>query len=234
VVPLDDCPVADPAIRRVLQKGSLAVPPGKNRFTVYARNQTFLTEGYKSRGTVRVAGKELTLDAAFFFQSNGALLETLIRDILEAAAGSDPKLPAADVFCGVGVFAAFLADYFTRIDLVEENGAALELARQNARSPGARFFSQKDHEWAGGCKEHYGFMVLDPPRAGLSRTLSDFLIQRGAPRLAYVSCNPASLARDARLLARSYSLSSLKAYDFYPQTHHIECLALFTRKKGAL
>jgi 23S rRNA (uracil1939-C5)-methyltransferase len=233
VVPLDDCPAADPAIRRALQEGTLVLPPGKNQCTVYARGKTFLMEGGKSRGTVRVAGKDLALDAAFFFQSNGTLLETLIGDLLEAAGGADTTLPAADIFSGVGIFAAFLAPSFPRVDLVEENGAALELARQNVGSPGARFFPQRAHEWARHNRERYGFMVLDPPRAGLSPTLSAFLVQRGPPLIAYVSCSPPSLARDAKLLSRAYSLSSLKIYDFYPQTHHIECLALFTRSGRA-
>jgi 23S rRNA (uracil1939-C5)-methyltransferase len=229
-LPLEDCPAADPGIRKALKNKTLTVPPGQRRLAVYSRNKTFLVQGGKSRGTVVVAGRELALDAACFFQSNGTLLETLITDLLDAAGKADSRLPAADVFSGVGVFSAFLSEYFTRVDLVDENGPALELARQNIGSPGARFFPQKDYEWAARCRERYGFMVLDPPRSGISRTLGTFLVERGAPLLAYVSCNPATLARDAKLLAGAYRLSSLKAYDFYPQTPHIECLALFTRE----
>ncbi|MDR0388837.1 MAG: class I SAM-dependent RNA methyltransferase [Spirochaetaceae bacterium] len=233
VVALEDCPVSDPGIRRALRNKSLVVPPGKKNFAVYSREDTFLSEGGRRRGAVSIAGKRLVLDAAVFFQSNAALLEILIQDILKAADGADTKLPAADVFAGVGTFSAFLETIFPRMDLVEENKAALALASENLKKD-ARFFPLKDYEWASRCGDAYGFMVLDPPRGGLSPYFSEFLVERGAPLLAYVSCNPATLARDAKLLAGAYTLSSLKAYDFYPQTPHIECLAVFTREKGAL
>lgn len=232
VVALEDCPVADKGIRKALRDKSLKVPAGKKNFAVYSRRDAFLAEGQQSRGAVTIAGKRLALDAACFFQANDCLLELLIQDILEAAGKADTKLPAADVFAGVGTFAAFLGDMFARVDLVEENKEALALASENA-GKGARFFPLADYTWASRCREQYGFMVLDPPRAGLSGALSEFLSERGPPLLAYVSCNPATLARDAKLLAKTYSLSSLKAYDFYPQTAHIECLALFTRRKEA-
>jgi 23S rRNA (uracil1939-C5)-methyltransferase len=230
VVVLKDCPVADPGIRKALRNSSLEVPARRKRFTVYSRHDTFLTQGLKSRGTVAVAGKNLVLDAAFFFQSNGALLEILAGDLREAAGKADTKRPAADVFAGVGTFSAFLEDLFPRIDLVEENPGALALAEENVRTK-ARFFACADYEWAAACGESYGFMALDPPRTGLSKEFSAFLVERGAPCLAYVSCNPATLARDAKLLAKAYRLSSLKAYDFYPHTAHIECLAVFTRSE---
>ncbi|MDR1429040.1 MAG: class I SAM-dependent RNA methyltransferase [Spirochaetaceae bacterium] len=229
VVALDDCPVSDTGIRRALRDKSLDVPAGKNHFTVYSRQGSFLIEGKKGRGTVTIAGKRLFLDAACFFQSNGALLEVLIQDIRAAAKKAGTGLPAADVFAGVGTFSAFLEDMFPRMDLVEEDREALALASKNV-GPESRFFPLKDYEWAYRNKEKYGFMVLDPPRTGLSGTFSDFLSERGPPLLAYVSCNPATLARDAKRLAKTYSLDSLKAYDFYPQTSHIESLAVFTRK----
>ncbi|MDR1212268.1 MAG: class I SAM-dependent RNA methyltransferase [Spirochaetaceae bacterium] len=229
---LEDCPVADRGIRKALRDKSLEVPAGKKQFTVYSRHDTFLVEGKNSRGAVLVAGKRLVLDAACFFQSNGTLLEILIQDLLEAAGKADTKLPAADVFAGVGTFSAFLGDMFARVDLVEENREALALAAENTGA-GARFFPLTDYVWASRCRENYGFMALDPPRSGLSGTLSEFLCERGPPLLAYVTCNPATLARDAKLLAKTYSPSSFKIYDFYPQTAHIECLAIFTRRKEA-
>jgi 23S rRNA (uracil1939-C5)-methyltransferase len=176
------------------------------------------------------------MDAGVFFQSNGTLLEALIGDLAEIAGAADASLPAADIYCGVGTFAVFLADRFSRIDLVEENKAALDLARENVRGGGHRFFALRDDRWVrreggpGKKPVSRGFAVVDPPRQGLSRIMRQWLCEQGPPLLAYVSCDPATLARDSgELRAGGYGLSSLCFYDFYPQTSHIEVLAILRR-----
>jgi 23S rRNA (uracil1939-C5)-methyltransferase len=142
------------------------------------------------------------------------------------------------MYCGVGTFAVFLHSLkrFKRIDAVEENKAALSLARDNISGarlmPGARtdFFAVSADTWAKDNKNRYGFIIADPPREGLSRGVRAWLCQRGTPVFAYVSCNPATLARDSEALIKSgYTLSSLTFYDFYPQTPHMESLAVFKR-----
>jgi tRNA/tmRNA/rRNA uracil-C5-methylase (TrmA/RlmC/RlmD family) len=82
-------------------------------------------------------------------------------------------------------------------------------------------------------KTGYGLIVADPPRQGLSAGARRWLAGRPAPLLAYVSCNPATLARDSgELLRGGWELEKLACYDFYPQTAHIESLALFRNKRG--
>ncbi|MDR1566786.1 MAG: class I SAM-dependent RNA methyltransferase [Treponema sp.] len=232
IVPLRDCPAADPGIRRALGEGNLVPPPDKDRFTVYSRGGLFLSEGGKSRGRVSLGGKELLMDAAFFFQSNGTMLELLLEDLAAGAEKADPGLPMADLYCGVGTFAAFLGNRFSRTDLVEENKAALALARENLGDD-CRFFALSDDEWVKSLKgkEAWSFMVADPPRGGLSVLTRRYLAEKGPPLLAYVSCDPATLARDAGELAvGGYTVKELNLYDFYPQTAHIESLAVFNRE----
>jgi 23S rRNA (uracil1939-C5)-methyltransferase len=262
IVPVEDCPVADDGIRRFL-KNSRGDTPDTARFTLYSRGELLLCGGcpekntaghvrknadnitkgggilpekprYPGRGRVRILDREIGMDAGVFFQSNAAMLEKLIPDLLAAAEKADPDLPAADIYCGVGTFAVFLRDRFRRLDLIEENRAALALARENAAGKGSRFFARTADDWvreilrtgAGGC----GFAVVDPPRQGLSRFCRDYLAGKGPPVLACVSCDPASLARDCRTLINGgYRLESLAFYDFYPQTSHIESLAVLTR-----
>jgi 23S rRNA (uracil1939-C5)-methyltransferase len=196
---------------------------------------------------VAIRGRKLTLDAGVFFQSNAAMLEALIPDLLAAAEQADTSLPMADIYCGVGTFAAFLQEKFSRIDLVEENTAALTLARENVRGGGRRFFAQKDEAWVRGLTSAgtgkagstgmkseagspYGFAVADPPRQGFSPAVRHWLVEEGPPILAYVSCDPATLARDSGVLCRGgYRLETLTFYDFYPQTAHVESLAVFIR-----
>jgi 23S rRNA (uracil1939-C5)-methyltransferase len=236
IVPLTDCPVADSGIRKALKETAILPPPQKDRFTVYSRGGLFLSEGGVSRGVVKILDRELTLDAGVFFQGNAAMLETLGTDLRVLAGEADTRLPMADLYCGVGTFAALLGDLFPRIDLVEENKSALALARENLRGEGREFFALRDDRWVtltqGSGGKAYGFMVADPPRQGLSPVLARWIAEEGPPLFAYVSCDPATLARDSReLLAGAYSLAELRFYDFYPQTAHIESLAIFKKNR---
>jgi 23S rRNA (uracil1939-C5)-methyltransferase len=237
IIPLADCPVADPGIRRALGEKTVLPPPQKDRFTVYSRDGLFLSEGGSSRGRVNILGRELILDAGFFFQSNGVMLEALGADLRAIAMEADAGLPMADLYCGVGTFAALLEDVFPRVDLVEENKRALAIAGENIRGKGREFFALRDSDWvtlrerSGG--KPYGFIVADPPRQGLSPALTRWIAAEGPPLFAYVSCDPATLARDSRKLAAGgYVLSDLRFYDFYPQTAHIESLAVFKKNKN--
>ncbi|MDR1972438.1 MAG: TRAM domain-containing protein [Treponema sp.] len=234
VVPAEDCPVADPGIRALLgsgelrgRAGKLGAPAGRDRFTVYSRGDLLLTGG--DRGRVRIRDRDLWMDTEVFFQSNGTMLELLIGEILDLAVRGDPSLPLADLYCGVGTFAAFLAGRFPRIELLEENPGALALGRKNVQGGEARFFALTDNEWVRKREAAgpYGLIIADPPRQGLSPAMRRWLAEARAPLLLYVSCDPAALARDSRELLEGWELEKLDLYDFYPQTAHIECLAVF-------
>ncbi|MDR0290953.1 MAG: class I SAM-dependent RNA methyltransferase [Treponema sp.] len=230
IVPIYDCPIADPGIQALLK--APPAPPAQERFAVYARDGLFLSENGIRQGKTSVLGRELALDIGAFFQSNGAMLEKLIAGLLEIAAAADRSLPMADLYCGVGTFAAFLGELFPHVDLVEENKTALALARKNlAHHKSADFFAQSSGDWAKNAPPRsYGFICADPPRQGLDPDLARRLAADGPPLLAYVSCDPATLARDSKVLLKGgYGLKELRLYDFYPQTAHIESLALFAR-----
>jgi 23S rRNA (uracil1939-C5)-methyltransferase len=235
VLPIQDCPIADEGIRTALKEGSLLPPPWLDRFRVFSRDGLLLCEGQNERGEVSILGKPLKIDVAGFFQSNAATLETLLRDFLEIAASEAGEgKRAIDLYCGVGTFGAFLADLFPSVDLVELDKRAAALARENVRGKNVRLFAFSDDEWAKRGKNAgaaYDFAVVDPPRVGLSAATRRWLAARPPRTLAYVSCDPATLARDAKdLCAEAFELSALTLYDFYPQTPHIESFALFRRR----
>jgi 23S rRNA (uracil1939-C5)-methyltransferase len=236
VVSAPDCPVADPGIRAALREGAVLPSPSSDRFTLYARNGVLLSDGLirgktLRRGVLRLRDRDLILDAGVFFQSNALMLEKLIGELIVLARGADTSRPLADLYCGAGVFAAFLGSLFPRFDLVEENPAAIALARENTRGLKTELFAQTTDRWIENrSPEGYGFMVVDPPRQGLSPALRRALARKGPPVLAYVSCNAAALSRDSgELIAGGYRLEQLRGYDFYPQTSHIESLAVFRR-----
>ncbi len=235
VISVESCPIADSGIQRALKHKELIPPPSLDRFTVYSRGTTFLQEGKQAQGRVNLLGSRIRMDAGVFFQSNGQVLEILLQNIRSLAETVDHSLPAADFYCGVGTFALFLQDLFPSLDLMEENPRALALAKENITHTGARFFSYSDEQWAKQAEkktqEHrYGFMVLDPPRQGLSSAMRTFLGKSGPSLVAYVSCDPVTQARDCKsLIQAGYKLDKLELYDFYPQTAHMESLAVLRR-----
>jgi len=246
IAAVTDCPVAVCEIREKIKSSSFVLPVEKDRFTVFSKDTVFLSEGDRQRGKIKLLDKEITVDAGMFFQSNCVMLEKLITELREIAqdavnkAGADTAM--ADLYCGVGTYALFLSDLFPKIILAEENKNAVSLARENLKGIDAEYFALRDIDWQKTIfKEQItknkeqrnnklGFAVVDPPRAGLAQKLAVTLAQSEIPVIAYVSCDPASLARDAKILMNSgYNLTALKLFDFYPQTSHIESLAVFER-----
>jgi 23S rRNA (uracil1939-C5)-methyltransferase len=235
LVPVNDCPVADEGIRKALREGKTNASSVRKRFNMYTFRYTFLMEGVCERGTVSILGRQLFMDVKVFFQSNAAMLEPLINDLLAVSATVDKNLPLADIYCGVGTFAAFLAEGggFPEIDLVEENKTALALARNNLNMyKKVYYFALKDSDWIKTQgKRRWSFMVLDPPREGLSAAFREWLLLNGPETVAYISCDAATLARDSgAMLKGGYRMRELTFYDFYPQTAHIESLAVFDRR----
>jgi len=242
ITAVTDCQIAVPGIRKILDHftGSFVIPPEKDRFTIFSKDEILLNEGGQQKGTIKLLDKEITLDAGLFFQSNCLMLEKLILELRKIADDADKNLPIADLYCGIGTFALFLADNFPKVILAEENKNAVSLARENLKGFNAEYFALRDTEWSDHLfgkrsgklqsQSAFGFAVIDPPRAGLALKLAEVLAQNGPPLLAYVSCDAASLARDAKILTNGgYKLNRLLLFDFYPQTAHIESLAVFGR-----
>jgi tRNA/tmRNA/rRNA uracil-C5-methylase (TrmA/RlmC/RlmD family) len=145
-----------------------------------------------------------------------------------------------DLYCGAGLFAGAVADLVGRDGTVigiESDPAAVRDARHNLReSPWVRVHrGDVAALLRRGGLPPAGLCVADPPRAGLAREAVDYLSGPGARgvragRLAYVSCDPATLARDlALLIERGWALDDLRAFDAFPMTHHVECVATLVR-----
>lgn len=179
-----------------------------------------------------IAGERYRFDASCFFQINHALLAPL----LAAALGDAEGARAVDLYCGVGLFTLPLARRFTRVIGVEGNAAATAFALLNltdAQLANASIETARVGAWLArhaASLAPVDFVLLDPPRAGAEpEAIAGILTLRPA-RIAYVSCDPATLARDLRTLtANGYTLDSLAAFDMFPQTHHVETVAHLRR-----
>jgi len=177
-----------------------------------------------------IAGRKFRISATSFFQVNTAAAQELIRVVGEylAPAGDEVLL---DAYCGVGTFALSLADKVGQVIGVEEATGAVEDARLNAAElANVEFVEGSVEAFLPRLGRPIDLAVLDPPRQGCQPEALAALIELAPRRLVYVSCDPATLARDARKLAAGgYQLVEVQPVDMFPQTYHIESAALFGR-----
>ncbi len=204
-------------VTRVLFKGPLAARD-------VSKVEILSGRGYWSE---RLAGARLAVSSPSFFQVNTAAAEELVRMVCEAVSEADP-VSVTDLFSGVGTFSVPLAARGLDVTAVESSGQALADLRRNADSAGVSV------DVAGGdagrwVREAPGaeVVVVDPPRAGLGEKLSGELAAVASRRIVYVSCDPATLARDVSALVRSgWRLVHATPVDLFPQTYHVETVAV--------
>jgi len=183
----------------------------------------------------QAAGREWRVSAGTFWQVHPAAADVLTAAVL-AALEPEPGDGVLDLYCGAGLFAGAVAPLVgpggAVIGVESDSGAVLD-ARHNLREwPWARVHrGDVARVLRRGGLSPARLAIADPPRAGLAREVVDYLSGPGqARRFAYVSCDPATLARDLRLLAeRGWTLDGLRAFDAFPMTHHVECVATVTR-----
>ncbi|MDT9592502.1 class I SAM-dependent RNA methyltransferase [Nocardioides zeae] len=183
------------------------------------------------------AGHTFDVAADGFWQVHPGAPRTLVTTVLEML-DPRPGESALDLYGGVGLFAAFLAERLGpqgRVATVEGDVTASTYARTNlAAAPGTVEVRQGDvaQVLAEGLETDgdagtVDLVVLDPPREGAGREVVAAVAARRPRAVAYVACDPAALARDVAYLAESgYALASLRAFDLFPMTHHVECVAL--------
>lgn len=177
-----------------------------------------------------VKGKSFRVAGGSFFQVNLAQAAVLVEQVM-ACLGPVSGGAALDLYSGVGLFSAFLAERFESVVGVESFAPAVEDARINLAGRANVTFEVGSVEAVlGGLKGPFSAAVVDPPRAGMAPAALDALIAQQPTRIAYVSCDPSTLARDAkRLVGAGYTLVQVQPVDMFPQTYHIEAVAWFGR-----
>ena len=232
-------------------------PVGRAAATLASRAGTVLVNGRGGRLTTlrgrgylhqRAAGRSWRVGAGTFWQVHPGAADALTAAVLDALRPA-PGDVALDLFCGAGLFAGVLAEAVGpggTVIGVDGDRAAVRDARHNLRRlPWARIHhGDVAAMLAGGTvpAQEAGLAVLDPPRAGAGRAVIERLLgpprasgrPPGSPgrrlrRVAYVSCDPATLARDIAVFGElGWQLAGLRAFDAFPMTHHVECVAALT------
>ena len=176
----------------------------------------------------RAAEFEYRVDQGAFFQVNRWLVDALVGAVAERQQGA----LAWDLFAGVGLFARRLASSFQQVVAVESAPRATAALAHNLNGAGARAvkMSTLDFLRRGQRGERPDLIVADPPRTGLGAETTALLATVQAPRLVYVSCDPATLARDLRgLIASGYRIEKITLADLFPQTFHLESIVHLQR-----
>src|SRR5450759_4231622 len=175
----------------------------------------------------RTKSHEYQVSAGAFFQVNRYLIDELVSVVTGNARGD----VAFDLYAGVGLFSAALARNFHHIFAVEasltSHGDFVQNVPANVKAVGAR---TEDYLRSRPVRKSPDLVVLDPPRTGAGKAVTRSLVELGAPRIRYVSCDPATLARDiAPLLAAGYHIEEAHLFDLFPETFHIESVMLLAR-----
>jgi tRNA/tmRNA/rRNA uracil-C5-methylase (TrmA/RlmC/RlmD family) len=231
LVPVDRCLLADPAGPRVLDR---TWPDADAVQTVLSSaGESAVAAGEDDGGRVHeiVRDRRFRVDATGFWQVHPAAATTLVDAVLTALAPR-PGETALDLYSGVGLFAAFLADAGCAVLAVESDAAAVRNARRNLHDlpavtiEGGRVGRVLRSAVRQGL-ESVDLVVLDPPRTGAGPDVVRAIADLTPRRVAYVACDPAALARDLRVfMDGGYELSGLRAFDLFGMTHHIECVAV--------
>ena len=234
-----ECPVLVPQLQTTLTHLRAAMnadslPEGVEDFQAVAGDDgaslvPTVDESFSLEACREIGGFRYRFNAGGFFQINHELLLALIAYSLKDTEGGDMAL---DLYCGVGLFTLPLAKKFARIIGIESNETAVAYARRNledAQLTNAEVECASVGGWLQKRAADFApveHVLLDPPRAGAEGGAIKGIIALRPRRITYVSCDPATLARDLKdLLAGGYHLADLAAFDMFPQTHHVETIA---------
>ncbi|MCI2957964.1 class I SAM-dependent RNA methyltransferase [Agromyces atrinae] len=253
VVDIDDLPLATERVREAAPLRSrfagaahvdVIAPSAGEAIVLVAESDRRGRPLPYERGTVSesVAGRTFSLERGGFWQVHSGAAETLYRAVQDAIdpALFDPRAANLDLYGGVGLLAAAVGDRFgdtVRITTVESDPLATDHAAQNlsewigARAVTARVDRYVRELQAAGnhserARTRSATVVLDPPRSGAGREVIDALAALAPRQLVYVACDPVALARDVGFLrAHGYELANIRAFDLFPNTHHVEAVA---------
>lgn len=180
--------------------------------------------------TIDVLDRAFKVSANSFFQVHTALAGEVVQHVLEALR-FQPGETILDLYAGVGLFSAFLAQKGVRVVAVEESPVACADFENNlAEFDHVELYEAPVEVALPAIHTHPSAVIIDPPRVGLSLEAIKQLIKLSSPLLVYVSCDPATLARDGqRLVKAGYQLERCTPIDMFPQTYHIETLSIWRR-----
>ncbi len=175
----------------------------------------------------KAAGHTFRISRGSFFQVNRFLIEALVAEVLGGYRGDS----VLDLYAGVGLFTVPLAERFRRVAAVERSASAFHDLEQNCASLAPRVTAAKTatEDFLASLMEPPQLVVADPPRTGLGKDAAQHLLRLTPEKMVIVSCDPATLARDLRILRQGYRIDRMVLVDLFPQTYHFETVVHLVR-----
>ncbi len=204
----------------------LEMEAGVSVVHVYAEHSAVLAG--RDGLTMQVRGRDFQVSAPSFFQVNTAMAAQMVEHILEGAGAAQLSV-VLDVYCGVGLFSSFLAPRCARLIGIESSPTACDDFTGNLDEfDNVELYEDAAENVLPSLDVQPDLVLVDPPRLGLAPAVVDGILRLRPRSVAYVSCDPSTLARDAaRLLKGGYTLRSSTPFDLFPQTFHIESISWF-------
>jgi 23S rRNA (uracil1939-C5)-methyltransferase len=235
IVPVKHCPIAREEVN-----AKLATIAEADKHTTIRCNSAGQVWAFGESDEIIeevVLGKKLRAPMGSFFQVNRDVIELALEHARQIFAASGCKI-LVDAYCGIGLFALLLGDLAQHVYGIEADARAIKVANENAEALGLPAF-----DFYPGQTERLLFytlrmcnldetcLILDPPRSGCAPVVLKTLREQRPKKLIYVSCAPAMLARDVKLLCnQGYRLEQVTPFDMFPQTAHCEAVAELSRK----
>lgn len=233
---VDTCPIMDPPVNEALaalQGGGTPSEHVRVRHSA-ATGETLVwpqvlsspSETGRSSTRHRLLGAWFRVSATSFFQVNTPQAENLVRYAV-GQLGALGGATVLELYAGVGAFTRSIAEAAARVIGIEESASAVADARVNLAGLPVRLIEGRVERSLAALRTPVDLALLDPPRGGCGRGTPQALRELAPRRIVYVSCDPATLARDLRLLGAdgAYRLAVVQPFDMFPQTHHIETVA---------
>ena len=234
---VDKCLIADNSINDVL-KTLPAGNPDDEILIVKSKEETIVYPVEKRapsapNSTQEVDGHDFAVAGDGFWQVHPGAASVLSRQIKESVQGLKVE-SFADLYAGVGVLAHSLLQEFPTANaiVVEADRSAAQNAKENLKGfKNVQVSSERVDKWVRGVKNKFDVVILDPPRSGAGQTVMQQICRQTLQKIIYIACDPAALARDVLIAKKNgWKLETVVAFDLFPQTHHIESVAVLVHE----
>lgn len=229
LVPIDACLLADARINQVIP----TLSKDKDVMIRVSNVDDAMLVGESKDVIISAIGsKKYRISAQSFFQVNSEMCEKLYHYIYEIVKMSSATT-VLDLYCGIGTIGIYIHDLVREVLGIEIVKEAVRDAKYNQKLnhvSNISFLCGDVSKYASRLEKKYDFVIVDPPRAGLKEKVIEELIRIDAQTILYVSCNPATLIRDLKRFSDFYSLDSMKLFDMFPNTYHVECVCVLKKR----
>ena len=179
-----------------------------------------------------IGTKKFYVSDKSFFQVNDSVVSKLYDEVLDFCKKNEVK-KALDLYCGTGTIGIYISDYVEEVLGIDSAKSSIKDAKENKalnNTNNIKFICSKVEDHIDKIKGKYDLVIVDPPRAGLDNKTIKHLLKIASKNIIYISCDPATLARDLKELNKEYEVLSIKPFNMFPKTYHVECVCVLELK----